>query len=103
MYVGVGAVAGVAGLCGWQAASEMAYVGPVLAGLNPVSLTYAIVEPVEATWDTVAAGGSLDASRVGLGVGAALSVLLYGGIVLAMRSSMVKTFDRTTRQLAGSR
>ena len=99
----VGAVAGVAGLCGWQAASEMAYVGPVLAGLNPVSLTYAIVEPVEATWDTVAAGGSLDASRVGLGVGAALSVLLYGGIVLAMRSSMVKTFDRTTRQLAGSR
>ncbi len=97
----VGAVGGVAGLCGWQAAANIAYVGPVLAGLNPVSLSYALVEPVYATWDTVEADTTLLTSRVALGIGAALSMLIYGGLVMAIRSSMVKTFDRTTRQLAG--
>ncbi len=97
-----GTIAGVAGLCGWQAASSVPVLGPALAALNPASLLYALLYPVEAMSSTVDNGG-IDGARFSLAVGSLAAVALYAMIVLAMRASMIRTFDMTTRRLAGAR
>lgn len=98
----VGAVAGVVGLCGWQAALEIELVGPALASLNPLTYLLAAVDPVSAMRNTVENQGLLTA-RTTLAIGAALCVLGYTLIVLGIRTAMVKSFDMTTRRLAGNR
>jgi hypothetical protein len=101
--VGVaGAVAGVLGLCGWEAARDIPLVGPALAALNPVSLLYASVHPGRAMLETISQR-DLTTARISLLTGAAIAVATYSIIVFAMRASMVKTFDMTTRRLAGTR
>ncbi len=98
------AVAGTIGLCGWQSGQSLAVVGPTFAGLSPASALFAVVNPFEGLRDTAAASTtSLDGARIGLAIGAALAILLYGVVVWALHASMVRTFDMTVRKLAGER
>lgn len=99
----VGAIAGVVGLCAWQAASGLAAVGPVLAPMTPVTLTHAVLNPAVAMERTVDVGGAspLTGARVALGIGAIVTFAGYFAIVGALRSALVRTFDMTTRRLAG--
>ncbi|MBL0927973.1 MAG: hypothetical protein IBJ11_10040 [Phycisphaerales bacterium] len=97
----VGSIGGVIGLCGWQAAGAVQVVGPVIAAANPLTLVYASVEPLGAFAKT-ASQADLVAARIAMAVGVALAVALYAVIVTGMRASMVRTFDVTTRRLAGS-
>lgn len=101
--VGVfGVTAGVIGVCGWQAAQSINFVGPALSGLNPVTLLFSLANPSSAFSDSVQSVSDLPQARVSVAIGAVASVAVYVGIVMGMRSSMTRTFDMTTRKLAGS-
>ncbi len=101
--VGVfGVTAGVIGVCGWQAARSIPFVGPALAALNPLTVLYSMVDPESAFVQSVRMPSELATARFATGVGAVAAVAMYAGIVLGMRSSMTRTFDMTTRKLAGT-
>ncbi|GJQ28732.1 MAG: hypothetical protein HBSAPP03_06160 [Phycisphaerae bacterium] len=98
----VGAVAGVAGLCGWNATGTLAFVGPVLGALSPASMVFACAYPEEALSASISGGGPYSA-RVALLVGAAVSAGVHAALCYAIVSNMVRTFDMTVRKLAGGR
>lgn len=98
----IAAITGVVGLCGWQAGRSAAYLGPALAALNPATLLFAIVNPVEGMSSTVSEAG-LQSARVSLAVGAIAGALLLSIIVYGLYSSMVRRFDMTVRALAGTK
>lgn len=98
----VGMVAGIAGICGWQAAMQIELIGPALAAINPLTYLLAAVDPVRAMSSTIDNQG-LATARTTLAVGAAVCVVAYTLIVLGIRTAMVKSFDMTTRRLAGNR
>lgn len=98
----VGAVAGVAGLCGWNASGTLAFVGPVLGALSPASMVYAAAYP-EAALDSSITGGGAFSARLALVVGAAVSAGVHMALCYAIISNMVRTFDMTVRKLAGGR
>ena len=98
----VGVVAGVVGLCGASAGQGIPVVGPALTALNPFTLVYSVVQPVYALTEPIAARG-LFAARLSLAVGAGLAVVVYAVLVFSFRAALVRTFDVTTRKLAGAR
>lgn len=101
--VGVfGVTAGVIGVCGWQAAQQIVIVGPALSALNPVTVLWSLASPEDAFIQSVGSPRELTSARFAVGVGAAAAVAIYAGIVVGMRSSMTRTFDMTTRKLAGT-
>lgn len=97
-----GSIAGVCGLMGWQSAMSIPIVGPAAGAMNPLTLAFSIAMPEVATERTVANDPSLIASRISLAAGAIAGTAIYAGLVTALRSSMVRTFDFTTRRLAGN-
>lgn len=96
-------IAATLSLCGWAAGGEIPYAGAVLAGLSPGPLLMALTDAPSALQATATSTSSAGAPRVWLAVGAVLSVPVYLLIVMAMRSAMVRTFDTTTRRLAGTK
>lgn len=99
----VGAVAGMVGLCGWQAALSVSWIGPALGALSPAPLVYALVSPETAMSQTIAGGGGLETARVSLAIGSVCAAVIYCVVVYAIQSGMVRTFDMTVRRLAGVR
>lgn len=99
----VGTVGAVVGGCGWQAAQEIPFVGPVLAALNPVTTLIALVNPALAYENELMSSNNLTGARTSLAVGAIIGLGVYTAIIFALRSSMVRTFDMTTRKLAGNK
>lgn len=99
----VGAVAGMVGLCGWQAALSVAWIGPALGALSPAPLVYALVHPETAMSQTVNGAGGMETARMSLALGAVAAAVIYCVIVYAIHSGMVRTFDMTVRRLAGMR
>jgi hypothetical protein len=100
----VSIIAGVVGLCAWNAGAKLPGLGPVVAGLSPMSAVFACVDPVEAMNTTVGGTGSgLGTARVALFIGAIIGAGASIGIVYAIRASMTRNFDMTVRKLAGSK
>lgn len=98
----VGAIVGVTGACGWSAAGSVPLLGPVLGGAAPASLTFAIVQPIAGMRATVD-DATLDGARVCLATGALVAGGVYLLVVWSVYASLVRTFDMTVRQLAGTR
>lgn len=99
----VGITGGIVGTCGWQAGTGISTVGPFLSAFTPPSLAYTSLNPLFALDASIRSDGDLVQARIGLMVGALVAAVAYALIVLAMKASMVKTFDSTTRRLAGTR
>lgn len=99
-WVGVGG--GIVGLCGWQAGASIPGLGPALAALNPLTLLYASVNPLDAMAETISSGG-MSAARVSLSVGALIGAGVYVGVIYGLHSGMVRGFDFTVRKLAGNK
>jgi len=99
----VGLVGSIVGVCGWQAGTGISTVGPFLSAFTPPSLAYACLNPVGALGASIDAPDDLGQARIGLIAGCLIAATAYILIVLAMKASMVKTFDTTTRRLAGTR
>ena len=98
-------IAAVVGGCGFNAGRSIPAVGPALLGLSPFASTMALVEPVEAMYDTVVQSGgssSLLVARSALLIGAAVSAGIHVVAVWALHSQMVRRFDMTVRKLAGT-
>ncbi|NRA57486.1 MAG: ABC transporter permease subunit [Phycisphaerales bacterium] len=97
-------IAAVVGGCGYQAGREIPAVGPALLGLSPFAVGLALVEPVDAMYETVTTSGTngLLTARVALLIGAASSAGIHLAAVWALHSQMVKRFDMTVRKLAGT-
>lgn len=97
-------VAAVVGGCGFNAGRSIPAVGPALLGLSPFAAGLAMVEPVDAMYETVTqgGGGSLLTARVALLIGAAASAGVHLAAVWALHSQMVRRFDMTVRKLAGT-
>ena len=101
--VGVaGAIAGVIGLCSWNAAGSIPDLGAVAAALSPASLLYAVVHPWDALTSTITSVG-LDGARVWLFIGCVVSAGIHAAICYGIHSNMVRTFDMTVRKLAGNK
>ncbi len=95
----MGAVALVLGLCGVSDFGQTAVVGPIVNAFSPVSGTMMVIDP----WSRV----NGFAESVGFGRGSLAFAALaaaggYGTIVWGMITSMVRGFDRTVRELAGT-
>lgn len=99
----VGTIGSIVGVCGWQAGTGITTVGPFLSAWTPPSLAYACLNPVDAMGASIRAADDLAGARISLIIGSAAACGAYALIVLAMKASMVKTFDTTTRRLAGTR
>ena len=101
----VGVIAGVVGLCAWQAAADLATLGPVVGGLSPIAAAHAVIAPESAMAATVvrAGGGGLASARISLLLGAAIAAGLHIVIVYAIHASMTRSFDFTVRKLAGAK
>ncbi|MGD1916223.1 MAG: ABC transporter permease subunit [Phycisphaerales bacterium] len=97
-------VAAVVGGCGFNAGRSIPAVGPALLGLSPFATGLALVEPVDAMYETVTTSGTngLLTARVALLIGAASSAGIHLAAVWALHSQMVKRFDMTVRKLAGT-
>ncbi|MFU8829017.1 MAG: ABC transporter permease subunit [Phycisphaerales bacterium] len=99
----VGMTGGIVGTCAWQAGTGISTVGPFLSAWTPPSLAYASLNPLDALEASIRDPGDLGRARAGLIIGCVVATGAYALIVLAMKASMVKTFDSTTRRLAGTR
>lgn len=101
--VGVaGAISGVVGLCGWQAAAHIGFLGPIMAAISPASMLFALIHPVDAMKDTIDSA-QLSGARITLLIGAVIAAGIYAAVVYGVHSQMVKNFDMTVRKLAGVR
>jgi len=98
----VGVLAGIIGVCGWRAGLDVAYLGPILGALNPVTAMLVIIEPGAAE-QTLLSTADRSGLRVSLIAGAAIAAVIYTVVIYTMRASMVRTFDMTVRRLSGMR
>lgn len=98
----VAVVGGTIGLCGFQAGRDLPVLGPVLAGLSPLSVVHASCFAEDGLNKTIIQSDAR-AARVGLFIGALVAAGAYAGLVLMIRSHMIRTFDMTVRRLAGTR
>lgn len=90
------------GVCGWQAASSIAILGPALAAFTPFSATWPLVDPATGFSGILDNPSDLYGARLFLAFGAVVAAGAYIALVAAIRASMVRTFDVTTRRLAGN-
>ena len=97
------AVAGVLGMCGWQAGADIALLGPALSALTPVTAAYTCVDPAVAARATLEDAQTAGAATIPLLIGAAAAAALYTALTWAVKTSMTKSFDMTVRKLAGTR
>ncbi|MFG0327176.1 MAG: ABC transporter permease [Phycisphaerales bacterium JB037] len=98
----VGIIALTVGLCGWKAGADIGVAGPVAAGMSPATLVFAGIYPAEAIASTVRDTG-LGTARLALVAGAVVACVIQIGGVWLLLSAMVRGFDTTVRQLAGTR
>lgn len=96
----VSVLGGIVGVCGWNVGSSIPVLGPALAGISPASAVFAAVFPEVAMKATVM-GPNVEGARLALMIGTALAACALGGIVWAIKDSVTRTFDATTRKLAG--
>ncbi len=97
----IAAIAGVTGLCAWNASSGIDSIGPVLGAMSPFSAVYACVTPEEAMNKAVIS--SMAGARAALIVGAFIAAGVYLAVVYGIRASMTRNFDMTVRKLAGTK
>src|SRR5262249_18527416 len=90
----VGVIAGVVGLCAFNAGpSSLNVFGVGLAASSPASLIFATVHPAEAMDETVTGAAGLDGARIALFFGALAAAVLYTLVVYWLRSYMLKIWD----------
>ncbi len=90
------------GVCGWQAAMQVPILGPALAAFTPFSATWPLVDPATGFAGIIDSPSDLVPARLFLSIGAFAGAGAYIALVAAIRASMVRTFDFTTRRLAGN-
>jgi ABC-type transport system involved in multi-copper enzyme maturation permease subunit len=98
-----GAIAGVLGLCAWNAMGSIPDLGAIAAALSPASLLYACVHPWEALTSTISSSNGIGGLHVWLFFGCLISAALNIAICYGIHSNMVRTFDMTVRKLAGNK
>lgn len=95
----VGVLTLVLGLCGYQAAANIPFVGPIVNAFSPTTNLLMVVDP----WSSVEGYAEhATAHRIVLLLGALISAAGYSGIVYALILGMVKGFDHTVRKLSGT-
>lgn len=99
----VAAVAGVLGLCGWNAGSDVALLGPALSALTPITAAHAVVDPARAATETLAGAGDPAAANLPLIVGSLAAAAGYLALTWGIKITLVKSFDMTVRKLAGAK
>lgn len=99
----IGAIAGTAGLCAWNASAQLPVLGPVLGALSPISAAYSSIVPEAGMDKTMMGSGGEAGARMALFIGALVAVVLYGVVVYAVHGAMTRSFDFTVRRLAGTK
>lgn len=97
----VAIVAGIVGVCVWNALTDIPIGGPALAALSPAAFLQALIYPDGSMPTTVSEHG-LWMARLALAVGAIASLVVHGTICYGVHANMVRTFDVTVRRLAGT-
>ncbi len=94
-------IMGILGLCGSASGRGIPWFGAVISAGSPFNLVFASFMPVYAIPETVNQAG--DSSGAVLALGAIIFAGVYFGVVVAIHSSIKKTFMMTVRRLAGTR
>lgn len=92
------ALASIPGVCGYALGRTVPVVGAVFTAFNPINVLAASINPGDFIGPTIEEGAGARSSLV---VGAAIAAGVYGAIVVAMHTSMKKSFMMTVRKLAG--
>ncbi len=96
------AFAGVLGMCGYNAGTDIPFAGPMLTCLTPITAINACVSPAQALESTLE-GGTATSANIPLLLGSLITAAIYILITWAVKISLVKSFDATVRKLAGTR
>jgi len=95
----VAALTLVMGFCGWNAARQVALVGPIINAFSPATNLAMVIDP----WSRV--NGFTENpvfGRLSLAVAGAAAAAGYSLVVYSLIRSMVRGFDHTVRQLSGT-
>jgi len=94
----IGVLTLVLGFCGWNAASQIAFIGPIINAFSPATNLVMLVDP----WDRISAFTQDPIlGRISLIVATAAVAGGYSLIVYTMVVNMVCGFDHTVRELSG--
>ena len=96
------AVSVALGMCGWNAGTDISFIGPMFTALSPVTAAQACINPATAVTATLVTDGHADAADAPLVVGSLFAAGFYLGVAVVMKNSMVRSFDVTVRRLAGT-
>lgn len=92
-------LAGVVGLCGYGAVSNIPLVGPVLNAFSPATNVFMLVDP----WTNVSGFAEQPIpGRVSIAIASLIAAAGYSIAVYAMVVGMIKGFDQTVRKLSGT-
>jgi len=95
----VAAVTLVLGLCGYNAAANVPFVGPVVNAFSPTTALIMVVDPWTSIEEFI---DNPMAQRMAMLIGAIFCAAGYSAIVYALILGMVKGFDHTVRKLSGT-
>ncbi len=99
----IAAVAGVLGLCGWNAGADVPVLGPVLSALTPITAAHICIDPASAAAATLIDAGDPSAITLPLLTGSIVAAAAYLVLTWGIKITLVKSFDTTVRKLAGTR
>jgi hypothetical protein len=95
----VAVLALVLGFCGWNAANQIALVGPIINAFSPTTNVAMVVNP----WERISGFAENPAlGRASLVIATIAAAGGYVAIVYSMILNMVRGFDHTVRQLSGA-
>ena len=95
----IGLLSVVTGFCGWHAAANVPFVGPVINAFSPATSMVMLVNPWEQIEDFAQPRGS---GRVTLIMAALFAGGVYSAVVYTMLQTIVGRFDHTVRRLIGT-
>ncbi len=95
----IGSLSMVLALCGYNAAANIPFVGPIVNAFSPTTALLMVVDP----WTTIDSFSDQPvAQRLAMLIGALLSAAGYSAVVYALILGMVRSFDHTVRKLSGT-
>ncbi|MCC7193580.1 MAG: ABC transporter permease subunit [Phycisphaeraceae bacterium] len=94
----IGALMAVGGFCGWTAADSIPVVGALMNALSPTTGLVMVVDP----WSLASFIDNPGVGRISLLFAGLIAVAVHSIVVYSLLTTMVGTFDKSVRELAGA-
>jgi len=94
--------AGLMGFCGYAAAMQVPFIGPMINAFSPATNVLMIINPWEHVQGFVDRRQDPTVGRVGLFLATLIAAAVYAVFIWSLIGSMTKGFDQTVRRLSGA-